>query len=143
MSDFHLSQFLPYQLAAAAERVSRDFADIYRRRFGISIPEWRVLAHLAEEGAVSVRDIEGRAAMEKSKVSRAASRLEAAGYIAKQVNPHDRRLVSLTLTAEGRALMQRIVPHALDYQSQLVAALGAEGPALMRALQTIVDRSRP
>jgi DNA-binding MarR family transcriptional regulator len=140
MSEFDLSQFLPYQLAAAAERVSRDFADVYRRQFGISIPEWRVLAHLAQEGEVSVRDIEGRAAMEKSKVSRAASRLEAAGYVAKQVNPGDRRLVSLTITDKGRALMARIVPHALDYQARLVAALGADGPALARALRGILER---
>lgn len=142
MSGFDLRQFLPYQLAAAAERVSRDFADIYRREFGISIPEWRVLAHLSQEGEVSVRDIEARVAMEKSKVSRAASRLEAAGYISKQTNPGDRRLVALALTEEGRSLIAKIVPLALDYQARLVTELGKDGPALALALKTILDRGR-
>lgn len=142
MTDFDLSQFLPYQLAAAAERVSRDFAEIYRRQFGISIPEWRVLAHLAQEGEVSVRDIEGRVAMEKSKVSRAASRLEVAGYVAKRINKDDRRLVSLSLTDEGRALMQKLIPLALDYQTQLLKRLGVQSAPLAMALQAILEKGK-
>ena len=121
MTDFDLTEFLPYQLAAAAERVSRDFADLYRREFGISIPEWRVLAHLNQSGEVSVRDIEARVGMEKSKVSRAASRLETAGYIEKRINDGDRRLLSLSLTAQGRALVGRIIPIALAYQGRRCA----------------------
>lgn len=142
MPDFALSQFLPYQLAAAAERVSRDFAEIYRREFGITIPEWRVLAHLAQAGEVSVRDIENRVAMEKSKVSRAASRLEAAGYVAKRANTGDRRLVSLSLTDEGHALMERLIPLALDYQARLQAQLGPQSAALSAALNSILIKGK-
>lgn len=142
MTDFDLTEFLPYQLAAAAERVSRDFADIYRRAFGISIPEWRVLAHLNQSGEVSVRDIEARVGMEKSKVSRAASRLEAAGYVAKQISESDRRLLSLTLTAEGRDLVGRIIPVALDYQARTLRDLGAEAPHMVAGLKRILDRGR-
>mgnify|MGYP003382191258 CR=1 FL=1 len=142
MPDFTLSQFLPYQLAAAAERVSRDFAEIYRRQFGITIPEWRVLAHLAQAGEVSVRDIESRVAMEKSKVSRAASRLEAAGYVAKRANTGDRRLVSLSLTNEGHALMLRLTPLALDYQARLQAQLGPHCAPLTAALKTILEKGK-
>ncbi len=143
MTEFDLRQFLPYQLAAAAERVSRDFAETYRREFGISIPEWRVLAHLAQEGEVSVRDIESRVGMEKSKVSRAVSRLEMAGYVAKRINADDRRLLSLSLTPEGTALMQRLIPIALAYQDDLTARLGVDAAALSSALRTIVQREKP
>lgn len=143
MTQFDLTQFLPYQLAAAAERVSHEFAVTYRREFGISIPEWRVLAHLSQEGEVSVREIEARVAMEKSKVSRAASRLEAAGYVAKRVNADDRRLVVLNLTEGGRALMARLVPMALAYQRELLAALGPEAAPLSAALATILAERKP
>lgn len=144
MTQFDLTQFLPYQLAAAAERISRDFAEIYRREFGISIPEWRVLAHLNQahlnqEGAVSVRDIENRVAMEKSKVSRAASRLEAAGLIEKRTNPADRRLLELRLTADGCSLLARILPLALDYQSALVTRLGPEAISMVACLNLILE----
>ena len=134
MSEFDLTAFLPYQLAVAAARVSRAFGERYRRDFGISIPEWRVLAHLAQSGAVSVREIHARVDMDKSKVSRAAARLEAAGYLAKHGNDADRRLVNLTLTPRGQQLVARIVPIAETYQAEVLVRLGDDGEALRRAL---------
>ncbi len=140
MTDFDLEQFLPYQLAVAAARVSRGFADRYRAEFGISIPEWRVLAHLSAAGhPVSVREIHIRVDMDKPKVSRAAARLEAQGYIAKAGNAQDRRLVSLTLTQAGHALVARIVPVALRYQDDLLAQLGPDDAALKRALARLLS----
>lgn len=135
MSTFDLDDFLPYRLALAAARVSRDFAERYRTEFGISIPEWRVLAHLsAAGGPVSVREIHARVDMDKSKVSRAAARLEAAGYVAKAENRNDRRLVALTLTGEGQALMARIIPVAQGFQAELLARLGPDAAVLPTAL---------
>lgn len=138
MTQFDLTDFLPYRLAAASERVSRDFSELYRHEFGISVPEWRVLAHLGHAGEVSVRDIEARVAMEKSKVSRAATRLEAAGYVAKRDHPTDRRLVSLSLTPAGRALMARIVPLALSFQDDMRDRLGPDCAGLLKALDRIL-----
>lgn len=122
---FDLAHFTPYRLSVAAQRLSDELARIYETRFGISNPEWRVLAHLAYSGNVSVRDIEARVAMEKSKVSRAASRLEASGLIEKTVNQDDRRLVQLALTARGRAVMADLVPLAIAYQAEIEKRLAA------------------
>ena len=121
---FDLDRFIPYRLAVAAQKTSEALARQYRDRFGISIPEWRVLVHLAAAGDVSVRDIERRVAMEKSKVSRAASRLETAGYVTKREAESDRRLVSLALTDKGEALMQELLPLAEAYQREIEARLG-------------------
>ena len=136
--DFDLNAFLPYRLAAASSRISRAFAEKYRDEFGISIPEWRVLAHLHHAGDVSVRDIEARVDMEKSKVSRAASRLEAAGYVSKAVNDADRRLLVLRLTPTGRDLVARVVPVATRFQDALRATLGPLAPGLNAALDAIL-----
>jgi DNA-binding MarR family transcriptional regulator len=142
MSDFDLTAFLPYQLAVASARVSRGFADLYRSEFGLSIPEWRVMAHLAGSDAVSVREIHARVDMDKSKVSRAAARLEAQGLIEKRENPGDRRLVELRLTDGGRAMMARIVPIAMRYQDRILADLGTDAAAFRAALQTLLkDRA--
>ncbi|MGP6088768.1 MarR family winged helix-turn-helix transcriptional regulator [Antarctobacter jejuensis] len=143
LPDFDLSRFTPYRLAVAAEKTSEELARQYRERFGVSIPEWRVLVHLAQpiDGAttVSVRDIEARVAMEKSKVSRAASRLEAAGYIAKTVDSGDRRLVRLALTDKGRALMTDLLPLAMAYQQQIEDRIGAAFEAFEAGLQELLD----
>ena len=124
LPDFELHRFTPYRLAVAAQKTSEGLARIYRARFGLSIPEWRVLAHLAHAGDVSVRDIEARVVMEKSKVSRAASRLEAAGYIKKSASAADRRLVSMSLTPKGKELMVELLPLAEAYQKELEGRLG-------------------
>lgn len=136
---FDLSAFLPYQLATAAARISRGFAARYRTDFGLSIPEWRVLAHLAQSGAVSVREIQARVDMDKSKVSRAAARLESAGLIVKRANAADRRLLDMTLTDAGRALMARILPVADAYQAEVLAALGVDAEPFRRALLRLRD----
>lgn len=137
--DFDLTAFLPYRINAAASRISRAFADRYREEFGISIPEWRVLAHLHHAGDVSVRDIEARVDMEKSKVSRAASRLEQAGYITKAVNEADRRLLALRLTPEGQALVARLIPVAIQFQDEMLAQLGPLAEGLDAALGVLLE----
>ncbi|WP_127901233.1 MarR family winged helix-turn-helix transcriptional regulator [Solirhodobacter olei] len=139
---FDLDHFTPYRLSVAAERVSEELARVYRERFGLSIPQWRVLVHLASSGDVSVREIEARVAMEKSKVSRAASRLEAAGLIGKTVNDADRRLVRLSLTAKGRALMAELLPLAEAYQREIEARLGASFAAFAAGLETLLGARR-
>ena len=138
IADFDLNAFLPYRLNAAAARVSRAFAERYRAQFGISIAEWRVLAHLHHAGTVSVRDIEARTEMEKSKVSRAATRLEQAGYVTKAVNDADRRLVQLSLTPQGRALVARLLPVAMRFQAEMKARLGAQAEGLSAALTILL-----
>ncbi len=137
---FDLSRFTPYRLAVAAQKTSEELARQYRARFGISIPEWRVLVHLAQAGDVSVRDIEVRVAMERPKVSRAASRLEEAGYIRKTPNSVDRRLVRLSLTAKGHALMQELLPLAQAYQGEIEDRLGAVLDGFEQGIDRLLGR---
>jgi DNA-binding MarR family transcriptional regulator len=120
---FELDRFLPYLVNKLGNRLSQELGDVYASRFGISIPEWRVIAHLSQHRDVSVREVFSRVAMDKAKVSRAAARLEMAGLVEKNINPADKRLVALKLTDEGRALSERIAPLALAYEAEVLSAL--------------------
>ncbi len=139
IDEFDLEYFTPYRLTVAAQLLSEQLAHQYRTQFGISVPEWRVLVHLTHSGNASVRDIEARVAMEKSKVSRAASRLETAGYIIKRVNENDRRLVQLSLTKKGDELMKRLLPLAREFQKALEAKLGDSFAGLEAGLQQLLS----
>lgn len=139
MTDFALDDFLPYQLAVLAARVSREFSAVYAERFGLSIPEWRVVVHIYNAGPVSVREVHARVDMDKSKVSRAASRLEAAGYITKRQSDVDRRLLRLDLTAKGRAMMAELTPLASAFEAELMQRLGPDAPAFRRHLNTLLE----
>ncbi|TNF22613.1 MAG: MarR family transcriptional regulator [Rhodobacteraceae bacterium] len=136
---FDLGAFLPYRMAVAAERLSVGMSKRYRDEFGISIAEWRVLVNIADRGAVSVRDIEREVHLEKSKASRAASRLEAGGYVTKAVNAQDRRLVVLQLTEAGEALMAQLARIAMAYQARLDQMLAPEIAPLNRAIDRILS----
>ena len=129
-----LDRFLPYLVNKLASRLSDDLARVYQKRFGITIPEWRVIAHLAENKNVSIREIFIRVAMDKSKVSRAAARLELSGYLEKQVNPADRRLIELQLTPKGRTLFEKIEPLALAFEQETLSNLSPHEADLFRTL---------
>lgn len=137
---FQLDAFLPYRLSVAADRVSRQFAARYAAEAGLNVTEWRVLAHLDHSGSVSVRDIHRRVDLDKSMISRAASRLQEAGLVRKSGDERDRRLVALELTPEGRALMKRLSRIAEAFQAELLAEIGNDAEALNRALDRILGR---
>jgi DNA-binding MarR family transcriptional regulator len=129
-----LDAFMPYLVNVLASRLSTELATVYQARFGISIPEWRVIAHLAQNRKVSVREIYARVAMDKSKVSRAAARLEGAGIVEKKTGAADRRLVELQLTRRGRLLYRQIEPLALAYEQESLSPLSVKERGLFRAL---------
>ncbi len=124
--DFRLSDFLPYRLAVLSERVSRRLSVEYGRTHGLAVAEWRVLVHLQRCGAVSVRDIQNYVNLEKPRVSRAVSRLEAEGFVEKAPGEGDARLVAISLTKAGRAALADIIPAAREIEANLRAAVSAK-----------------
>lgn len=143
VASFKLDDFLPYQLAVLSSRVSAGFSKHYRDAYGISVSEWRVVAHLSQADSVSVREIHARVDMDKPKVSRAASRLEAAGYVTKTVNPNDRRLVELSLTPKGREMIDALAPIADEYEAQICTLLGSEDDEFRARVKQLIDQLEP
>jgi DNA-binding MarR family transcriptional regulator len=96
--------------------VSKLVARTYAERFGLSIPEWRVLAHLGRSTGLSAKAIGEQTAMDKVKVSRAVARLSARRLVRREINPLDQRAVLLALTPAGRGIYESVVPAALDME---------------------------
>ena len=114
-----LSEFLPYLLSVTSNAVSSRVADAYRARFGLRIPEWRVMAVLGDSGALTQRELTSATLMDKVAVNRACKALEDRGLAARQANERDGRSHHLELTGEGRAMHARIMPLALDMEARL------------------------
>ncbi|WP_370254088.1 MarR family winged helix-turn-helix transcriptional regulator [Nioella sp.] len=120
---FELADFLPYRIAVLSERVSRRLSLIYGAEAGITVAEWRVLVHLARCQQVSVREIHDCVNLDKPRVSRAVTRLTEAGLVAKTGSATDQRLLSISLTDEGHALLGHILPRARAYEDRLMSGL--------------------
>jgi len=134
----NLDYFLPYRLSVLTNRISQGLAELYATRFGISITQWRVIAVLGRESALSANEVAERTAMDKVAVSRAVARLLERGLLQRQMHTDDRRRSVLQLSTEGERIYAEIVPLALDYERQLLDALDADEKALLeRALHKL------
>jgi DNA-binding MarR family transcriptional regulator len=139
MSILKLDQFLPYRLSVASNAVSTRIAGSYRKRFGLKIAEWRLIAILAETEAMTPHALGEATRMDKISVSRAAAALAERGLLEISDNPGDGRSHILSLSADGRSLYGEIAPLALEMEQQLLGALSLADRAQLDALLRRVE----
>ena len=133
-----LDEFLPYRLVSLSQRISQSLSSIYREEFGVSVPEWRILANLAERGELNPSEIAAQTSMDRARVTRGIKDLRAKKCLVKRPDANDQRAYRLRLSATGEALYRKIVPLALAWERELLAGLDdAEHRALMRALDVL------
>lgn len=136
-----LNQFLPYRMVNLADGISNACSKIYREEFDVSIPEWRVLARLAEHDKLNAKDIGDITFMDKSRVSRAVKLLEDKGLLIKVKDCTDNRASFLSLSDEGRDLYAKIAPKALDWEAELIDVLNTvEYRDFLRVLEKLDAR---
>ena len=118
-----LESFLPYRLNRLTDAVSREFSALYRERYGITRPEWRLLATLGQYGTMTATEIGRHSSMHKTKVSRAVTALEKRRWVARETSEADRRVEQLRLTKAGMDAYRDMVPLAKDYERRLEHAI--------------------
>src|SRR3546814_19436501 len=83
--------------------VSDLIARTYGALFGLTIPEWRLVAVIAETGGITQGEIGQRTRMDKVTVSRAAIALVGRGLLERLAHQEDRRSTHLEIgRASGR-----------------------------------------
>jgi hypothetical protein len=70
-----LAEFAPFRLNRLAAAVSEHLSEIYRERFGLEIPEWRVLVTVGEHPDCTAQQVASSARLHKTRVSRAVAAL--------------------------------------------------------------------
>ena len=129
-----LDSYLPYRLSVASNAVSGLIARAYQDRFGLTIPQWRLICVLAEDGRMTQGQIVTRTFMDKVTVSRAAQGLAVRHLVDRSDNHADGRSHVLMLTPEGRRLFAEVAPLALAYEAALISGLAPEDVMLLRRL---------
>jgi DNA-binding MarR family transcriptional regulator len=138
-----LQTFLPYRLSVLSNRLSAAIAESYSRRYGLSIPEWRVIAVLALEPGLSAAEVAERTAMDKVAVSRAVRRLLSTGRARRETAAGDRRRSMLELTPDGRRIYRRVTPALRRYEAELLAGLTATEQRQLDAILRRLERRAP
>ena len=139
-SILRLETFLPYRLMVAAEKISLGFSKIYKEKYDLSRPEWRVLASLAQFNRATATEVGAHSSMHKTKVSRAVFVLEKRKWLVRKTDELDRRVEWLELTREGKTKFAALAKLAKAYELQVVTLLGREASAkLDEALARVED----
>jgi DNA-binding MarR family transcriptional regulator len=137
-----LEDFLPHRLNVLSSLVSQALTRVYGRRYGIGIPEWRVLVTLGQYGVMTGKAIGAHTHMHKTKVSRAVAQLEQRKFIARRANRADLREAFLSLTPAGRAIYNEATPIALDFTTRLSEVVApSDRAAFDRAMRQLTERS--
>lgn len=127
-------EFLPYLLSVTSNAVSGRIALEYKVQFGLSVPEWRVMAVLGDHQPLTQRELTGMTLMDKVAVNRACKMLEERALVARSPNAQDGRSHLLELTASGREMHGHIMPLAVNMTRRIMGVLSEDEQHQFRAL---------
>lgn len=142
-TSFDLNQYVPCQLATVSHAIMRSVAGILEDRFGISMPEWKVLAIIAEKPGLSAVTVARLAEMDTVAVSRAVTKLLDRNLVDRQLDSEDRRRSVLNLSPEGATLYDEVVPVAKELEARLLGDFSdEERQVLDKAIRALRATSR-
>ena len=122
-----LFRFVPFQLNRLAAEVSSALSAEYAARYGLDIPEWRVLATLGfRHEPCSAQYVADCTRTHKSTISRAVTSLMKRQIIERVENEDDRREFRLRLTRKGADLYEELIPRLLRREQEILSCLSAQ-----------------
>ena len=91
---------------------------------GLTQSSWTVLMQLHQLGEnVSVSELAEVQGIELPPLMRTLTQLEKQGYLLRSTSPYDKRIRLLTLTAEGRAILEKLNRVIETYQQRVTETL--------------------
>jgi DNA-binding MarR family transcriptional regulator len=127
LAKLDLFRFVPFRLNRLAAEVSAALSSEYQERYGLDIPEWRVLATLGfRNDACSAQYIVHCTRTHKSTVSRAVTTLLQRQLIERVENADDRREFRLRMTRKGQALYEELIPRLKRKEQEILSCLSAQ-----------------
>ena len=108
--------------------------------FGVTPVQFAALQAVAQQPQLDQRSLAATIGFDTSTIGGVIDRLEARGLMRRNASPDDRRVRLLTVTPEGAALLEEIVPAMLRAQERMLAPLpAADRKRFMRMLQVLVQ----
>ena len=126
-------------LATDVGRLFRKRFDVVSRQFGVTGPQWRVLAALKRTPGVNQGALAQWLEVEAITVGRMIDRLEKSGLVERHPDPQDRRVWRLFLADKATPLLDKL--HACG-QGVFAEALAGFSEGEHEALRALLDRVR-
>ncbi|MEM9234154.1 MAG: MarR family winged helix-turn-helix transcriptional regulator [Pseudomonadota bacterium] len=136
-----LSRFLPFRLSVLSNTVSERIAATYRRDFGLSTAQWRVIAVIRQAPGLTATALTEQTAMDKVAVSRAVAGLIGDKRLERRATPHDGRSSALFLTRAGELIYDQVAPLAQELEENLLRTLSEKERADLERLMIKLARA--
>ena len=141
--DFDLTSFFPYLVRVYYRAVSEAVSSVYSSLYNLSVSEWRTMAVLGPNRALSASEIVERSSMDKVNVSRAIKGLRSAGFLKRDIDGDDRRRAVLRLTKDGINVFNALTPKVCEVEQKLLKGLSAkECETLVRLMAQVQGNAR-
>lgn len=120
-------------LEAGAERLHRLTKELIRRYqfrdwnqiccYGISISQSHILDTLAEEGDLTMQQLARRMFKSVSTMTRVVAQLVRRGYVKRRQDPEDRRIVHVSVTPQGKAIVAAVHRDLIETQKAILQSI--------------------
>lgn len=108
LEDSQLHSLISVKLNVVNVKMSRQIGQAVQKLENLRLPEWRILALLAQAGALSQADIRVQIGMDKGQISRTIKNMLASELVENENGSAKSRNVRLSLTEKGAAVHQRV-----------------------------------
>lgn len=123
--------YLAYLLARASHLVSGEFHREVEAS-GLSVPEWRVLATLADRPDCTIGMLAEITLTKQPTLTKLVDRMAADGLVRRRAGEEDRRQALISITPRGRALAQPLLERAAEHERAVLDDFGPQQGALLK-----------
>lgn len=110
---FHLRDSIGY-LQKRTQRLMQERIEALFAEQGCTLQQWVVLMHVRDGLAITIADLSRDLHHDSGAMTRLIDQLEARDLIERRRNSQDRRVIELSLTKTGHALLDKLIPIACD-----------------------------
>jgi DNA-binding MarR family transcriptional regulator len=138
-----VDDYLPALLGQASHLISSAFHRVVLAH-GLSVAEWRVLASLAGNEAMSTGRLAQISLTKGPTATRLLDRMEARGQVQRLSHDGDRRVTLVRITPQGRRTVARLMALAKQHEQAVLQPFGPQAAQqLKHTLRRLIDSQRP
>jgi DNA-binding MarR family transcriptional regulator len=113
----------------------------FEQHTGISSARWRLLFLIQRLGTCSQKQLIALINVDAGSVTRQLTQLERDGLIGRVDAEHDKRLTNVSLTAEGRLLVRRIMKKRREFLERMLDGVPPDEVAVFLKTLEKIDRN--
>lgn len=122
-----------FQLAKAYQRAHGILKD-HLRPYGLTTVQRLILGVLEKEDGLSAGEVGQRLVLDSATLSGILERMADNGWISKETDPNDRRVVRVFATAKAKGLTQELRQAVIDSNKAVLSPLSLEEKVLLKRL---------